>query len=182
MKISFIAAIAENYVIGKDGDLPWRLPSDLRWFKQTTIHKPCVMGRRTYESLGKPLPSRQNIVVTRDTSFHAPCDVVHTIDAALTCAGEAEEIMILGGATIYEALFDRADRFYLTVVHARPAGDTLFPAFDLSQWNIMSREDVDADEKNPIPHSFFVLDRVSYAPFEGQEDSLPAPLLRPISQ
>ncbi len=181
MKICFIAAIAQNYIIGHEGDLPWRLPSDLRWFKKHTINKPCVMGRRTYDSLGKPLPSRQNIVVTRDLSFEAPCDVAHSIDEALACAGDAEEIMILGGAAIYQALLERADRFYLTVVHARPEGDTSFPAFDPEQWNVVSREDVDPDEKNPIAHTFYVLDRVIYAPVKTKGDTLPAEFLRPTS-
>ena len=174
MKISFIAAVAENYVIGKDGDLPWRLPSDLKWFKRNTLEKPCLMGRKTYESLGSPLPSRRNIVLTSSGTFEAPCEIVHDLNTVFELVHDAPELMILGGATLYEALFDRADRFYLTVVHARPEGDTRFPPIDAGQWTVASREFVPADERNPISHTFFVLERETYAKSTTAPDVLPA--------
>lgn len=173
MKISLIAAVAENYVIGKDGALPWRLPSDLRWFKQHTVGKPCIMGRKTYESLGKPLPERLNIVVSNDQEFYAPCEMARTVDEALAAAGDAPEVMILGGRRLYESFMERADRLYLTVVHTRPEGDTRFPPIDAAQWRVSERLWVDADDKNPFDHTFWVLERETYGPVHNVQASLP---------
>ena len=159
--ISLIAAVAENYVIGKDGELPWRLPADLKWFVEKTRGKPVIFGRRTYESTGF-LKSRTNIVLTsRDDFEDERAVVVHTIDEALEAAKPADEIMILGGSSIYEQFMPIADRFYLTVVHARPDGDTRFPPIDASEWRIASEERREADELNPHAMTFLILERDS---------------------
>lgn len=174
MKISIIAAVAENYIIGKDGTLPWRLSSDLKWFKNHTVGKPIVMGRKTYLSIGKPLPDRQNIVVSNDQEFSASCAVVRSLDEAIAAAGDAPELMVIGGRGIYEGFIDRADRLYLTVVHARPDGDTRFPPIDAAQWRVTLRERVDADDKNSFSHTFYILDREQYGPVSTVQESLPA--------
>lgn len=178
--IAAIAAVAENYVIGKEGDLPWRLPADLRWFVKNTRGKPVIFGRCTYESTGY-LKGRKNIVVTTRRDYQSDCDVVaHSLDDALSAALDAEEVMILGGATIYEELMTRLDRFYLTVVHARPDGDTRFPAFDAAQWEVTFQEFRPADEKNPLPMTFYILDRLEYGePPDPTEDLLPQSLRCP---
>ncbi len=161
--ISLIAAVAQNYTIGKDGDLPWRLPSDLKWFKANTVGKPCIMGRKTYASLGRPLPNRRNMVVTRNTDFAADgVEVFHGIDNALDAA-DAEEIMILGGSTIYEKLLPRADRFYLTVVLADVEGDTHFPPLAPDDWEVVSLERHEPDERHAHAYNFVVLDRVGHS-------------------
>jgi len=159
--ISLIAAMSDDRVIGIDNRLPWKLPADMRWFKQQTMGKPIVMGRKTFESFGaRPLPGRTNIIITRDRDYAAEdCVVVHSVDAALAAAGDVEEIMIIGGASFYEQMLSRADRLYLTFVHGTFSGDAWFPQFNPDEWNEMSREDRPADEKNPYPHSFVILDR-----------------------
>lgn len=172
MKISFIAAVAENYVLGKDGHIPWHLPSDLKWFKANTLHKPCLMGRKTYESLGHPLPSRRNIVLTSQPHFECPCEVVHSIMEAMAIVDEPE-MMILGGASLYRALMNVADRFYLTVVHTLADGDTRFPPIDAAQWSVSHRDFVPADERNPFAHTFFILDRLDYADVHTSPEKLP---------
>jgi len=139
--ISLVLARADNGVIGKNGALPWRLPDDLRRFKQLTLGKPCVMGRRTWESLPKkPLPGRENIVVTRDEHFRAEgAVVVHSLDEAL--ARDADEICVIGGAEIYAAVLPRAARIHLTQVHGDVEGDTRMPDFDRAVWQETMRED-----------------------------------------
>ncbi len=128
MKIAIVVAMAANRVIGRDNQLPWHLPADLKHFKQLTLGKPVVMGRKTYASIGRPLPERTNIVVTRDRDYEAPgCVVVHSLDEALAAAGEAAEVMVIGGAGIYRQVLPRTDTLYLTEVHAEFEGDTLFP-------------------------------------------------------
>ena len=161
-RISLIAALADDGVIGIDNRLPWRLPADLRWFKQQTMGKPIVMGRKTFDSLGRrPLPGRTNIVVTTDPRYRAPgCIVVHSLDEALRATGDADEVMIIGGASLYAQALPRADRLYLTYVHGRFAGDAHFPVFDTTQWREVRREDHPADDKNPWPYSFVILDRL----------------------
>ncbi len=177
-KISLIAAVAENYVIGKDGDLPWRLPADLRWFVRQTMNKPVVFGRRTFESTGF-LKSRKNIVVTRQEDYAAEgAVVVHSLDDALAEADGANEVMILGGATIYEEFLPRADRFYLTVVHARPEGDTRFPPFDADQWKIVLEEYREADDDNPLPMTFYILERIEYGDVDVGHELVPAQFRR----
>lgn len=160
MRISLIVALARNRVIGRDNQLPWRLSADLQHFKRLTMGKPIVMGRKTCESIGRPLPGRTNIVVTRDSSFSAAgCRVVHSIDAALVAAGGADEVMIMGGENLYSQLLPRADRLYLTEVQADVSGDAWFPEFDQAQWQELERESHRADEKNEFDYDFVVLAR-----------------------
>lgn len=158
--ISVIVAAAANDVIGEGNRLPWHLPADLRHFKKITMGWPVLMGRATYQSIGRPLPGRLNIVLTADRGFAAPgCTVVHSIDEALQAAAGREELMVIGGASIYRQLLPLADRLYLTRVHHEFAGDTRFPETDFSRWRELSREDHDADERNPYPYSFLVYER-----------------------
>lgn len=158
--ISIIAAMGRNRVIGAGNRLPWRLPADLHWFRETTLGKPLLMGRRTYESIGRALPERLNIVVTRTPDYVAEgCTVVHSIEDALEAAGDYAEAMVIGGASLYEELLPRARRMYLTVIDANFEGDTVFPPFAPGAWREVERHDHPADEKNPYPYSFIVLDR-----------------------
>ena len=154
--------MAANRVIGKDNQLPWHLPADLKHFKETTMGKPILMGRKTWESIGRPLPGRTNIVVTRDENYDAPgCVVVHSIEAAMQAASPQEEVMVIGGAEFYRQVLPRADCIYLTRINEDFEGDTLFPELDSSEWQEIERVDCDADDKNPHSYSFIKLDRVS---------------------
>lgn len=163
--ISLILARADNGVIGKNGGLPWRLPADLQHFKRLTVGKPIIMGRKTFDSLGRPLPGRHNIVVTRQVGWQsAGVTRVPNIAEAIAAAGlelkvRAAEIMIIGGADIYSQCLLFADRVYLTEVHIEADGDTLFPAFDSGVWGEISREDQDAADDKPA-YSFVVLERL----------------------
>lgn len=160
MIISMIAALARNGVIGKEMGLPWRLPSDLKRFKSITMGKPIIMGRRTHESIGRPLPGRHNIVVTRNRSFRAPgCTVVYSVDAALEAATGNEEAVIIGGAELYRQLFPRAERLYLTFIDREFDGDTYFPEFDRSEWTEVLAESVKTSEDTPHPYQFVILER-----------------------
>ena len=161
MKISVIAAMTDDRVIGIENRLPWKLPNDMKWFRQHTLGKPIIMGRKTFESFGsRPLPDRTNIIITRDKTYRAQDSVVvHSIDEALQAAGEVDEVMIIGGASFYEQMLPRADRLYLTFVHADVQGDACFPEIDFSEWDEVERIDNVADEKNLHPHSFVILDR-----------------------
>ena len=162
MRISIIVAVADNGVIGRVGDLPWRLPADLKHFRTTTMGKPVVMGRATYLSLRKPLAGRTLIVVALNCDVSAPgCTVVGSIEDALASAAAtgSDEVLIAGGAEIYRQFIGRADRLYLTRVHADVAGDVRFPDFDLADWEERSRADRPADTKNPHALTFVVLDR-----------------------
>ncbi|MBT5570952.1 MAG: dihydrofolate reductase [Alphaproteobacteria bacterium] len=160
MILSLIVAVAENGLIGRDGDLPWRIPADLKFFKNTTMGKPIVMGRKTWQSIGRPLPGRANIVITRDPQFVADgAIVVHDLAAALVAAGDVPELMIIGGAQIYAMAQEHADRVYLTEVHAAPEGDTFLPAFASSEWREVARERHDADADIPA-YSFVTLERI----------------------
>jgi dihydrofolate reductase len=163
MIISLIWAMADNRVIGIENRLPWKLPADMQWFRQQTMGKPIVMGRKTFESFGaRPLPGRKNIIITRDENYAAEdCIVVHSIDDALAACNDADEIMIIGGASFYEQMLPRADRLYVTQVHAELAGDAWFPEFDLSRWKEIERKDYGADEKNPYAYSFIIYSRSS---------------------
>jgi dihydrofolate reductase len=147
MKIVLVAAIGENNVIGRDGQLPWRLKSDLQHFRKVTINRPVIMGRKTYAAIGKPLKDRTNIVLTSDLSLGAPGAVLATsMDAALTYARKdaaargVDEVMIIGGSEIFAAMMPRADRLEITHVHAAPEGDVLFPPIDPQVWREASRE------------------------------------------
>lgn len=166
MKLALIWAMSRNRVIGRNNALPWHLSEDLRYFKRVTMGKPIIMGRKTWESIGRPLPGRTNIVITRDQNFQAAgVRVVHSLDDALRLAEHvgviegAEEVIVIGGAEIYALALPKAERLYLTQVHAEVEGDAWFPEFDLSQWQELAREDFKAEGPNPYPYSFIVLER-----------------------
>ena len=128
MKLSIVVAMADNRVIGQDNRLPWHLPADLKHFKQLTTGKPILMGRKTWESIGRPLPERTNIVITRDPDYQAAgCTVVHSVDAALRAAEPHSEVMVIGGAELYRQVLPEVSTIYLTQVHADVEGDTVFP-------------------------------------------------------
>ncbi|HUR65207.1 MAG TPA: dihydrofolate reductase [Chitinophagaceae bacterium] len=163
MIISFVVAAANNNGIGKDGKMPWHLPNDMRHFKNVTWGMPVVMGRKTFESLGKVLPGRKNIVITRQPGWKVDGTVgVKTIEDALFVAKEADanEVMVIGGGEIYKALFDKAKRIYMTRVEANPEADTFFPAITSKDWHLMSQQDHEADEKNAYNYSFQVWERI----------------------
>lgn len=156
-RISLVAALARNRVIGADNRLPWHLPEDLRRFKALTLAHPVIMGRRTYASIGRPLPGRANIVITRDRGYAAPgCIIVHTLQAALEAGAGAGEIFVIGGAEIYALALPRADRLHLTEIDAEFPGDALFPAFDAGDFTRVSRESVEHDG---LRFAFCVYDR-----------------------
>ncbi|WP_290651079.1 dihydrofolate reductase [Aquisalimonas sp.] len=158
--ISMIAALTPGYVIGQGNDLPWRIPDDLRHFKRSTLCKPVIMGRRNYRAIGRPLPHRQNIVMSRQPDFQAPgCQVVGDAQAALEATAEAPEIMIIGGAEIYRVFLPRADRLYLTWVATELVGDTWFPKFDPELWTVTAEHWQPAGEGTPYPLHFQTLDR-----------------------
>ncbi len=162
MQLTLVVAAAENGVIGRDGDLPWQLPADLAHFKKVTLGKPIVMGRRTWESIGRPLPGRTNIVVTRNPAYSAPgAVVVSSLDEATDQARDlgASELMVIGGAGLYAAALPLAGRILLTRVHASIAGDTTMPSIDSSEWETLSTERRPADGKNPYDLSFLELAR-----------------------
>ena len=164
MKISIVVAMDSNGVIGKDNELPWHLPADLQHFKKTTMGKPILMGRKTWESIGRPLPGRTNIVITRDSDYQADgCVVVNSIDAAMAAAAEQDEVMVIGGAEFYRQVLPRADTLYLTRIHASFDGDTVFPELNAADWREVERSDQSADEKNPHDYSFIRLERVTAA-------------------
>jgi dihydrofolate reductase len=161
-RVSLIVAMAQNGVIGRGNGLPWKLPEDLRRFKAATMGKPLLMGRKTYESIGRPLPGRLNIVLTRDRTWSAPgVSVVHTVEEALRAAGDARELMVIGGAEVYRLVMPFARRIYLTHVHAEVPGDTYFPAFDPTQWVDVECDAHPADERNAFPLTFMTLERRS---------------------
>ncbi|HYC87888.1 MAG TPA: dihydrofolate reductase [Thermoanaerobaculia bacterium] len=164
MKLSLMAALSTNNVIGRDNEVPWRLSTDLKRLKAMTMGHHVIMGRKTYESVGKPLPGRTNVVITRQEGY-APegVTVVHSLEEAVRVAARAgeEEAFLLGGAQIYAQAMHRADRMYLTRVHAEVEGDTWFPDFDdVSEWRLTDAEHFDADEKNEYPFSFLTYERV----------------------
>lgn len=159
--ISLIVAASTNSVIGANGELPWRLSSDLKRFKTLTMGKPIIMGRLTHESIGRPLPGRQNIVITRQTGYRAAgCDVVASVDAAISAAGDADEIMIIGGGHIYKEFLPQADRIYLTRVQAEIDGDAFLPELNPDEWAETANEWHAADEVNDYEFEFSTLDRL----------------------
>ncbi len=163
MKLSLIAAMAQNGVIGRGNQLPWRLPADLKHFKTVTMGKPVIMGRKTWESIGRPLPGRTNIVVTRNPYFLASnCLVAHSIEEALEIAHDngEEEVFILGGGEIYAQSMPYWDRLYITEIDLETEGDVFFPEWDESEWRERRREAHPPDEKNPYPYTFRVLERL----------------------
>lgn len=159
-RVVVIAAVANNGVIGVRGALPWRLPDDLKRFKALTLGKPVVMGRKTFESIGKPLPGRTNVVVTRNEAFRAEgCVIAHSFDDALAAIAAAPEVCVIGGAALYAAALPRATRLELTEVDAAPDGDARFPAFDRSRWREVAREIHAADERHAHAFTFVTLER-----------------------
>jgi dihydrofolate reductase len=158
--LSLIVAAGENNEIGKDGVMPWHLPADLRHFKAVTLGKPVIMGRRTWDSIGKPLPQRRNIVVTRDKMWSAEgCEVAHSLPEALVMTAGEPEIMLIGGGQLHREALPRAQRIYLTRVHGTFDADTFFPPLDMNQWQETVRETHPADAANPCACSFLVLER-----------------------
>lgn len=169
--LSMIIAAAQNRVMGRDNQMPWHLPNDLQYFKKTTMGKPMIMGRKTYESLGKPLPGRPHIIITRQQGYVPPnaneqVQVVSSLEDAIRVAedllknSEHDEAMVIGGAEICNLAFPFAQRLYLTEVQAMVEGDVFFPEFDKNYWQEISRENHHACEKNPYDYSFVVLERV----------------------
>jgi dihydrofolate reductase len=158
--ISIIVAVSANNVIGDEGGLPWELPEDLRRFKQVTMGKPIIMGRETYDSIGRALPGRKNIVLTRQEDFTAKdCEIVTSIDAAIEAAGDAEEIMIIGGGEIYRQFLPMADRIYLTRVQGEVEGDTRFPELDMEEWDVVTVEEYPAVDDREFAFDIETLDR-----------------------
>ena len=160
---SLIVARAKNSVIGRDGDMPWRLSTDLKRFRSLTSGKPVIMGRKTHESIGRPLPGRTNIIVTRDTSFTAEgCKVVHSLQEALELADQCclidggEEIVVMGGAEIYQQALPYANKLYITRVHADVEGDAYFPEFDLSAWKEVSHQHCPKEGTGEYDYGFYV--------------------------
>ncbi|UCD25789.1 MAG: dihydrofolate reductase [Gemmatimonadota bacterium] len=153
--VSIIAAVAENRVIGAGNGLPWRLPEDMRHFKRLTTGHTVVMGRKTFETLPKPLPNRRNVVVTRDLSYRAAgAEVVHSLSEALNLVSEEDDVFIAGGGEIYRMALPVADRLYLTVVHTEAVGDTLFPEFPDEDWELIEDIRNHPDEQHAFPYSF----------------------------
>jgi len=162
MKISMVVAMAHDRIIGLDNKMPWHLPADLQHFKKTTLGKPVIMGRKTYDSIGRPLPGRLNIVVSRDTSLDIEgVSCVTSVEDALAAAEGVDEVMIIGGATIYEHFLSVANRLYLTFIDLETAGDTRFPDYlAQGEWDKIESEVYLADEKNAHDLEFVTLERV----------------------
>lgn len=166
--LSLIVAMSTNRTIGINNSLPWHLPNDLKYFKQATMGKPIVMGRKTFESIGKPLPGRRNIVISRDPSYQAEgIDVVTSLEDAISLGEDIclvngqEEVMVIGGAQIYELALEKADRLYITHVDANVEGDAFFPEVDWSSYSLIGEEAFAAQEPNPYDYRFSVYQRVS---------------------
>jgi dihydrofolate reductase len=159
MTVSIVVAIAENHAIGKDNKLLWHLPKDLKHFKEITTGGTVIMGRKTYDSVGRPLPNRRNIIVTRQQIEIPGCEVVNSVGAALALCADKAEVFIVGGAEIYKLAMHLTDRIYLTIVHENFEADTYFPEIKKDTWKETKRQDHEADEKNPLPFSFITLER-----------------------
>jgi dihydrofolate reductase len=160
MRRSLVVAVSRNGVIGRDNKLPWRLPADLAFFKRTTMGQPVIMGRRTYESIGKPLPGRLNIVVTRQEDFEAPgCTVVHSLDEAYRAAGNADTVAVIGGSALFAEALPEADTVYLTEVDAEVEGDVFFPPFDRARFRETELERHAADDRHAYPFRILKLER-----------------------
>jgi dihydrofolate reductase len=161
MRVAFVVAYANGRVIGRDNALPWRMPADTRRLRALTMGKPLIMGRRTYDSIGRPLEGRTSIVLTRDPEFHPEGVLVaRTSDEALALAGSAEEVIVFGGTEVFRQFLPRADRLYLTEIDADIPGDRTFPEIDPREWREIERTEHQPDERNPHPYRFLTLDRV----------------------
>jgi dihydrofolate reductase len=153
--LSLIVAMDKNRLIGSDNQLPWHLPADLAFFKRKTMGKPILMGRKTYQSIGRPLPGRRNIVISRDSGFAADgCETATSIDAALDLCRDDDEVMLIGGASLYAQTLERAKRLYITRIQHEFSGDTWFPEFDSARWSLVEQQDFEPDDNNPYPYSF----------------------------
>lgn len=159
--LSLIVAMAQNRVIGRKGSLPWHIPEDLKWFRQQTLNKPVIMGRKTYISIGKALPKRRNIVLTSDLNFHAQdIETAPDLESAIQLLGEVEEVMVIGGAGVYAQALAHANRLYLTEIHQEVDGDVKFPDFNRSQWQEISRLGPYNPDLAQPSYSFVVLEKV----------------------
>ncbi len=160
-RLSMIVAMAKNRIIGADGKIPWHLPNELQLFKSVTMGHHIIMGRKTYESINRLLPGRSTVIVTRQKNYMIPgAKIAHTLDEAIAlCAGDSE-IFVIGGGELYRAAMPKADRIYLTVVDAEPAGDTLMPEFDAAQWRVHSTKCFGKDERHAHDYRFEIHDRV----------------------
>lgn len=158
--LSIIVAVGENNVIGKDNDLIWKLPRDMRHFKETTTGHYIIMGRKTFESNGRPLPNRTNVIITRDKNYTAEgCVIVHSLEDAINEAKEDKEAFIIGGGEIYKKSMTLVDRIYLTQIYYNFEGDTFFPEINMEDWTEVDRRDFEPDEKNKYPFTILTLDR-----------------------
>jgi dihydrofolate reductase len=158
--VTLVVAVADNGVIGRDNALPWHLPEDLKRFKRLTLGKPVVMGRKTFDSIGKPLPGRQNIVVTRDANYRREgVTVAHSVESALSAAGDAPEVMVIGGADLFRLFMPRARRLHLTRVHAEVSGDVIWTELDRRDWRMVESLSFAADERHVHAMSFEVWER-----------------------
>lgn len=164
MKITLVAALADNNVIGRGGALPWHLPDDLRHFKALTMGRPILMGRRTFESIGRPLPGRRNLVMTRgELAATAAVETVTDLSAAIALCGPAAEICVIGGAAVYQQALPLATHLELTLVHATIDGDVFFPHLDLAQWRELARTARAADDRHAWPMTYLTLERIATA-------------------
>ncbi len=162
MILSFIAAIGKNNELGKGNDLVWRFPEDQKFFRETTSGHPIIMGRKTFESIGRPLPDRRNIVITRDKTYlRHGVDIAHSLDEALNLVKDTEnEVFIIGGAEIFKQSMSMADKLYITHVEAEDkSADIFFPNINESEWQEVSREEHEMDEKNPYKYAFVIYER-----------------------
>lgn len=160
MRISLIVALDKNFVIGNKGHIPWHLPADLEHFRKITMGKPIIMGRTTFESIGKVLPGRLNVVLTHDTSYQLTGVLVaHSVEDALKIAGTVSEAMVIGGAKVYRQFMSLAYRMYLTLIDGELEGDAYFPKFDWNNWREVESETHKADRKNLYPYTFVTLER-----------------------
>lgn len=169
MKISLVVAMSENRVIGRDGDLPWHLPADLKHFKKLTLGHVVIMGRKTHQSiiasLGRPLPKRRSLVLSRDPAYRAPgVEVVSSLDQALDLTAAEPEVFVIGGAAVFAAALPRTDVLHLTLVHAEVEGDVFFPPLDTESWELVSEERHEADERHVYPFSFLTYRRQPQSP------------------
>ncbi len=161
MIISIIAAMGKNKVIGKNNSLPWKLPADMNHFKELTTGKPVIMGRKTFESIGKPLSNRTNIIITCDKNYKAEdCVVVHSIEEALNAAENYEEVMVIGGSQIYKEFLPKANKMYLTLIDADFEGNVFFPDYKVEEWKEIAYEEHERDANNQYNYIFLTLERI----------------------
>ena len=164
MRLSIIVAMDKNRLIGVNGRLPWRLPDDMKWFREQTMGKPVVMGRKTFESIPdrfRPLPGRHNIVLTRRGDYEVEgVTAVHTLEAVLAAAGAVDEIVVIGGAELYRQLLPQADRLYLTLIDAELTGDAYFPEIDPAAWREIFRQEHPADNRHDYPFTWLIWERI----------------------